>query len=798
MRPERLELEGFTAFREPTVLDLEDADLFALTGPTGSGKSSLIDAIVFALYGCVPRYDDRRRVAPAISEGRVEARVRLDFSVVGRRYTAVRVVRATRSGATTKEARLERALDDGTTEVLAGDADGLTDAVTGLLGLTYEHFTTCVVLPQGEFARFLHHKPRDRQALLVELLDLGIYERMAGRARERAVAERTRLEVANQRLADLAHATAERREELTGRAGVLDELIEQATAALARRREIAAGIDEAQTAQKTADEAITLLERARAPEDTMASATELTAAREARRDAAEQAEHADDDIVAAEAGLVALPGRAALEQVVAAHRELERQRRLVAKGTAARTDAAAAHAEAVAATDAARTALERRREEVAAARTKDLAAAVAEGLEPGDECPVCGHEITDLDHAAGADLAAANEAERRAASALGEQESALAAASAELARVEGKLEEVTTRRDELAERLTDAPTEDELETELAAVGAAEQRLADARTASAAARQRLTQADRILQRAETAARRAREVLDAARDALAPLSPPPLAREDLAEDWRLLGAWADERRPHLVAERDAADARRRSAEEAAAELDAGLRSIATAGGVTGIGDGVRDALVAERARVAAALDRLETDLARRVELDADRAVAAEAEVVASQLGQHLRANAFQKWVLDEALERLVAGATGILWQLSGGAYSLTLEPRTSNFAVIDHVNADAVRSARTLSGGETFLASLALALALAEQVVDLASASTVRLESIFLDEGFGTLDPDALDTVAAAIEELGSTGRTVGVVTHVRDLAERLPVRFEVHKGPAGAGVERVAR
>ena len=75
--------------------------------------------------------------------------------------------------------------------------------------------------------------------------------------------------------------------------------------------------------------------------------------------------------------------------------------------------------------------------------------------------------------------------------------------------------------------------------------------------------------------------------------------------------------------------------------------------------------------------------------------------------------------------------------------------------------------------------------------------LAAGGAARLESIFLDEGFGTLDPDTLDVVAAAIEELGARGRMVGVVTHVRELAERLPVRFEVRK-VGGVGRRRAGR
>ncbi|MDP8959775.1 MAG: AAA family ATPase, partial [Actinomycetota bacterium] len=95
MRPLRLRLEGFTAFREPAEIDFEEVDLFALTGGTGSGKTSVLDGIGFALYGSVPRYDNQNLVAPVITQGKVEARVSLDFTVGVDRYTAARVVRRT-------------------------------------------------------------------------------------------------------------------------------------------------------------------------------------------------------------------------------------------------------------------------------------------------------------------------------------------------------------------------------------------------------------------------------------------------------------------------------------------------------------------------------------------------------------------------------------------------------------------------------------------------------------------------------------------------------------------------------
>jgi exonuclease SbcC len=87
-------------------------------------------------------------------------------------------------------------------------------------------------------------------------------------------------------------------------------------------------------------------------------------------------------------------------------------------------------------------------------------------------------------------------------------------------------------------------------------------------------------------------------------------------------------------------------------------------------------------------------------------------------------------------------------------------------------------------------------LALALALADRVVATSAIGTARIESMFLDEGFGTLDAETLDTVASVVQELGSRERMIGLVTHVRELADQIPVRFEVHKLPEGSTVTRV--
>ena len=124
MRPIRLELRGFGAFREQTVIDFDGLDLFALVGPTGAGKSTIIDGIAFALYGSVARYKSANLVAPVVNQLSTEARIRLDFTIGADQYTASRIVRKTAKGASTKEARLERG-----DEVLAGNARELDAAI---------------------------------------------------------------------------------------------------------------------------------------------------------------------------------------------------------------------------------------------------------------------------------------------------------------------------------------------------------------------------------------------------------------------------------------------------------------------------------------------------------------------------------------------------------------------------------------------------------------------------------------------------------------------------------------------
>lgn len=791
MRPTRLLVEGFTAFRDLTEVDFEGADLFALTGPTGSGKSSVVDAMVFALYGSVPRLD-RRAVAPVISLGRTEARVVLEFTVGDEAYTAARVVRRTKSGASTKEARLERG-----GEILAGNEKELTEAVVALLGLTIDHFTTCVVLPQGEFMRLLHAKPGERQDLLVSLLDLGLYERMARTAKARAARARQEADLASALLDKVAFATPEALAEARRRVTTLERLgaeVDAAAPEVDRLRGVEA--DAAQAVHLLAAE-VDLLAGVTAPAGLGDHAGALADARQALTDAEAAAERAEAVAEAAEAALADHPARSLLERTQRAHAERLEHLAQQDKGTellvhhdravtAADTGLVEAEADATAAVEAA----ERAQWEH---RADDLASS----LTIGDPCPVCRREVDEVPavHAHGI-VAAARGARVAAERAVTDARTTRDDARRERDRVAAKLASIAEQLATIADLVADHPDRARVDDALAARTEAEDRERSARQLATRARRAVVDARTALTEVDQREQEARRRFDHTRDRLAALGPPDAGRVDLAADWADLVAWAAAEVP---ARRDLlGDARTEasSAAQARADLLAELTRTVAGHGVRPTADGdLRGPVAAAHRTAEHERDRIADGLA---EAGTQRAALADATAradLAHELARLLNANHFEKWVLDEAVAVLVEGATELLLDLSGGAYSLGLDER-ANFLVVDHRNADEVRPARTLSGGETFLASLALALALADQIGSLAADGTARLESIFLDEGFGTLDPDTLDTVAAAIEELGARGRMVGLISHVPELAERVPVRFEVTRDPGGSTIEKV--
>ena len=138
-------------------------------------------------------------------------------------------------------------------------------------------------------------------------------------------------------------------------------------------------------------------------------------------------------------------------------------------------------------------------------------------------------------------------------------------------------------------------------------------------------------------------------------------------------------------------------------------------------------------------------------------------------------------FRKFAQGLTLDNLVHLANQQLTRLHGRYLLQRKASEALEVEVVDTWQADAVRDTRTLSGGESFLISLALALALS----DLVSHKT-RIDSLFLDEGFGTLDSETLDTALDALDALNASGKTIGVISHVEAMKERIPVQIKVKK------------
>jgi exonuclease SbcC len=180
------------------------------------------------------------------------------------------------------------------------------------------------------------------------------------------------------------------------------------------------------------------------------------------------------------------------------------------------------------------------------------------------------------------------------------------------------------------------------------------------------------------------------------------------------------------------------------------------------------------------------RLERSRELRETLDAEGAALSVYDLLAGDL----RSDKFQAYVLQEVFTELVQGASARLLKLTGERYSLQFN--NEEIRVVDHDNADETRISDTLSGGETFLTSLALALELSDQVQRAVGA--VNLDSLFIDEGFGTLDPDTLALVAETLQSLRVGGRMVGIITHIPELRDEFAQQVIVTKRQGFSTVE----
>lgn len=803
MRPLRLLLDGFGSYREHAEVDFSGVDFFALVGPTGSGKSTVIDGLCFALYGTVPRWGKENLINLALAPAANACRVVLVFEAAGKRYAVARALaRSARGQVNTKEARLEL-LDPGvaadaplaellqaSVEPLAEGPDQVKSAVSEILGLTYEHFTQSVLLPQGRFSEFLHAKPSERQNLLVELLAFGVYEIVGQNARARAARAGDRAQRAKEALAGLADATQEAEVAAVERVTALADLAGVVDDRLGGVRELALAAADAEAAAAAVRAEATLLARVRTPAEVpglaegIGSADRKVARCHLDRDRADQAE--------VEAGLAreALPDKSTLERL----REAYSQRRELA---ALRARQEKALAERRAETDrleagltAAEQEYERAKEARAMAERTHAAVAVAQHLVIGADCPVCLRPVTELPHhPVPSDLVESRAAVDWSARAVRKARADRDQAAKTTAVAAGDLETTAKQAERIAAVLADSSSESEVRALLEAITVADERIGKARVAARNARTAAAAAERERAGLDKDERRAWAALGSVRDSVVQLGAPATGERDLASAWEALAEWATaqaaERAKRLADVEEAAGAARVSV----ASAERALREMLAAHGVEIVELAKAEAAVAtHKERAAHRLESVRADRRRAAELEGQVRAHALDEQVASMLGRLLRASSFERWLCGEALDSLVAEASQTLMELSGGQYQLDRDERNELW-VVDYQDAGARRPVHTLSGGETFQASLALALALSRQVIGL-SAGRRDLNSMFLDEGFGTLDEDTLEVVGSTLERLSADSeRMIGIITHVPALAERAPVRFVVSRAGA---------
>jgi len=479
----------------------------------------------------------------------------------------------------------------------------------------------------------------------------------------------------------------------------------------------------------------------------------------------------------------------------------------------------------------------------AAAAEQAEAAALAERLREGEPCPVCGstEHPSPAGHTGGsgagwralsekvavlreqlaglpADLPP-DASERMKAAEREEQESRKAAElRTELTKRRAALqvEDWQTRAGDLHREWVRFATVVEKEeasvpVELQQVGALERALGDlerkiaaldrewagaqsdegrARTEAGGAASALVETERTLREAEAA------LAESERDAAKILNGSGFASWEAVTEARLPAekqeSWARqirEFREGLAAVRARAEAAERAV-EGLAPVDMAAAQAAKDGAAAAVARLTehRGKLAQEAESLRSTAEAVERVCAERATVEAElRMVGQVAEVVQ---GKNARKLSLQEYAQMAFLEEVLTAATMRLRRMSSGRYEL-LHPAGAKgleLAVRDYFTGQ-TRGVETLSGGEMFLASLALALGLSDVVQ--ANSGGTRLDSLFVDEGFGTLDPEVLDLAMNTLSELQRSGRLVGLISHVADMRDRIPLRLEVIPGKCGS-------
>ena len=848
MIPIRLKLSGFLSYRDPVELDFTTFELACISGANGAGKSSLLDAITWALFG-----QARTRDETMIHTAADAAEVTLTFAYEANTYRVQRILPRGKSSL------LEFQIRDGDqwrplTEHTLRETQARIESI---LRLDYETFVNASFFLQGKADQFTQQRPADRKRILASILGLETWEIYRERAAERRKAIERELDLAQGRLAEINTELAEepaRRErlgEMEAQLGVLTaarktqeaalENINRMSVALAEQRKLADALSAAlarsrqnqstRLARLAAREAegaaqADLVRRA-ADVETAYRAWNLARADLEKWQAAEARFHAFEkrrqpwlDAINAEKARLEQEGQLLSVQCSVISGQQPAIANLKSEIEIAKTGLAECEtrlAERNALQEQVQTARERQtelrgeNERLKADMDEIKQRLVQLGSATGAACPLCGQTLNAEHRQAtleqlnrqGVEMGDRWRANKSAFAELGTQIAtfefrikALIHAEAERLRYAGQVSSLAERLDGLQKSA--AEWQSNGAPRLADVGTlleSQSYAAEARAALASVDAELTAlgydsaAHESARRAESAGRAAEadfRALEAARAALAPLE------REIAE----LRAEIDHRQSEIENQEDeyaAAAASLALAEQQTPELDSAFDELLR---LQETENRLRDQVGAARQKVSV-LDDLR---ARKAELEAHR------NALAVEIGRHKTLErAFGKdgvpaLLIEQALPQIEEKANELLNRLSGDTMSVRFVTQagykdkkrddlkeTLEIQVSDGVG---TRDYEMFSGGEAFRVNFAIRLALSEI---LARRTGARLQTLVIDEGFGSQDSQGRQRLIEAINLIRPDFAKILIITHLEDLKESFPNRIEVEKTASGSTV-----
>lgn len=873
MRPERLRISAFGPYAGEEDVDfsiLENHMLFLICGPTGAGKSTILDAMCYALYGktsgAVRSGEDLRSNYVGYDR---KTYVEFDFAIGNRHYRIYRSPtqllerqKGDRSKPVEHKGKADfYEIDEEGREKAHITSKGVDSAVEKLLGVGLEQFRQIILLPQGDFRKLLLADSSDRQKVMEQLFQTGIYLAFEKRLQEETQKLKTEYSRGElQRTTLLETCRSESEEELEKQAEINEKVLkEKETEFMQADKEqqvFLRAYDEANVLHgaflrlETAETALKRMEEKRkekeelrghikmirAAQSVTKEWSEAVNAKKQQRTAAETLEKAAADLPVKE------KAKAEAEQALALfEKEKPKQKERIemkgkleqyrnpsrSYGTAKREAERLAGIYAVKQKEA-----ERLREQVSAAEKKAAedkknwlcrnrifmegqAFVLAEKLTDGQPCPVCGSLSHPAPAVAGEDRITekdVKDAERQMH--LSEdaekkiRHEAEAYQAKELAAAKESADKAMTVLSELEKNLP-AAYRDSL--------ALEKEIKDLETRISSFEKSLEQAEEKRKNAETiyqALKEQKELLEKQAGEFLKVSEEKnrILKIKVAEagftDWFECSQYMKEV-PQLEAYENDLKIYDQSvhAEEEKIKGEKEKTAGKTKPDMNDWNE-KRMKLLENMKQFAAEKAEKETELKKQKETlkklyqlkETQKEISEKYSLVAHlweiAQGKETGIN-LERFVLGALLDAVTEKANLRLMEMSGNRYEL-LRKRGErsdgrkkaglDLEVYD-ANTGRARPAATLSGGETFLASLSLALGLADVVQEYAGG--VHLDAMFIDEGFGSLDSESLDLAMKTLQELKGQNRLIGLISHVGGLEERIPAKLRVTKTQTGS-------